>query len=83
MAITYAIEIERLTKTYHNGFTAISNLSMKVPAGVFALLGPNCAGKMTTIKILAGDIRPSAGASRILGRAILKDFTRNNFRERR
>jgi ABC-2 type transport system ATP-binding protein len=48
------IEIEQLTKRYGT-IEAVSNLSLRVPAGeVFCFLGPNGAGKTTTIKILTG-----------------------------
>src|SRR6185503_9120956 len=33
----------------------------------FAVLGPNAAGKTTTIKILAGLIKPSSGTARVAG----------------
>lgn len=69
--LDYAIEIEGLTKTYPNGFTAVSNLSLKVPKGVFGFLGPNGAGKTTTIEILVGAVKPTSGTAYILGYDIL------------
>jgi len=69
----YTIEIEELTKTYQNKFTALSNLSLKVPQGVFAFLGPNGAGKTTAIRMLVGAIRPTRGTARILNYDIIKD----------
>jgi ABC-2 type transport system ATP-binding protein len=39
-----------------------------VPRGeFFALLGPNAAGKTTTIKLIAGLMRPTAGSVRVAG----------------
>lgn len=37
------VETEGLVKTYPNGFTAVSDLALKVPRGIFGFLGPNGA----------------------------------------
>lgn len=71
--LAYAVEIEGLTKTYPNGFTAVSGLTLNIPKGVFVLLGPNGAGKTTTVEILVGAIKPTSGTARILGHDILND----------
>ncbi len=48
-----ALSIRQLTKTYGNGFQALSGIDLDVAEGdFFALLGPNGAGKSTTIGIL-------------------------------
>lgn len=50
-----------LTKHYGD-LLAVDELTLDIPAGeFFAFLGPNAAGKTTTIKMLAGLLRPSAG----------------------
>jgi ABC-2 type transport system ATP-binding protein len=47
---------------------AVDDLNLDVPQGeFFAFLGPNAAGKTTTIKILAGLMRPSAGRCSVGG----------------
>lgn len=64
---TPVIEIENLTKVYSNGFTAISNLTLNIGKGIFALLGPNGSGKTTLIGILMGALRPTSGRVKIVG----------------
>jgi ABC-2 type transport system ATP-binding protein len=48
--------------------TALSNLTLEVPAGsVFGFLGPNGSGKTTTVRLLLGILRPTAGEVRVFG----------------
>ncbi len=61
------IELIHLVKRFGD-LTAVNDISLTVPRGeFFAVLGPNAAGKTTTIKILAGLIKPTAGTARIAG----------------
>jgi ABC-2 type transport system ATP-binding protein len=61
------IEAEKLTKVY-GSFTAVQDVSFKVPRGqVAAFLGPNGAGKTTTMKLLTGFLSPTGGRARIAG----------------
>lgn len=62
-----AIRTEGLTKMYgHN--RGLTGLDLAVDQGeVFGFLGPNGAGKTTTIRLLLDLIRPTAGASWVLG----------------
>lgn len=47
------IQINELRVDY-DGFTAVHDLSLEIPAGqVFGLIGPNGAGKTSTIRVLA------------------------------
>lgn len=49
------LEVNRLTKTYRGGKTAVSNLNLCVKAGdIYGFIGHNGAGKTTTIKCIAG-----------------------------
>jgi ABC-2 type transport system ATP-binding protein len=70
----YAIETAGLEKIYRSRFRAreikaVSNLTLRVPAGVkFGLLGPNGAGKTTFVKMLLSAVNPSSGAAKIFGR---------------
>ena len=48
------IEIEQLTKQFGD-LRAVNDVSLTVPTGeFFVILGPNAAGKTTTIKVMAG-----------------------------
>jgi ABC-2 type transport system ATP-binding protein len=61
------IETERLTKTFDTT-VAVERLDLEVHKGdVFGFLGPNGSGKTTTIRMLLGLIRPTAGRARIFG----------------
>src|SRR6266550_9374675 len=61
------IELDQLVKKF-GGLTAVDNISLKIGRGeFFAMLGPNAAGKTTTIKLLTGLIKPTSGSSRICG----------------
>ena len=73
MSTDYAIETDGLKKLYRARFRgrevmAVSNLSLRVPAGVkYGLLGPNGAGKTTFVKMLLSAVRPSAGSAWLYG----------------
>lgn len=61
------IELEHLCKTFGD-LKAVDDLSLDIPAGeFFAVLGPNAAGKTTTIKMLIGLIKPTSGTARVCG----------------
>src|SRR6185369_13988806 len=67
------IEIHQLVKKFGE-LVAVQDLSLTVPQGqVFAMLGPNAAGKTTTLKILAGLMKPTSGTARIGGFDIQAD----------
>ncbi len=54
--------LENLEKTYPNGTTAVSGVSLTIePGTVFGLVGPNGAGKSTLMKLAAGLLRPKSG----------------------
>jgi len=61
------IEVQGLTRTYGD-VTAVNNVSLAVRKGeLFGLLGPNGSGKTTMIKCLTGQLKPTAGAVRVMG----------------
>ena len=62
------LEINELSKTYENGFSALSNTSLKVKEGeILALLGPNGAGKTTLISTICGISVPTSGQIKVGG----------------
>src|SRR5438270_10583762 len=61
------IELIHLVKHFGD-LVAVNDINLTVSRGeFFAVLGPNAAGKTTTIKILAGLIKPTSGAARVGG----------------
>ncbi len=67
------IKIDELTKRF-GGKTAVSGLSLNIPDGeFFCILGPNAAGKTTTIKMLTGLLKPTSGGILIGGWDITKN----------
>ncbi|MFN8533125.1 MAG: ABC transporter ATP-binding protein [Dehalococcoidia bacterium] len=71
-----AIVADGLTRRF-GAFTAVDSVSFSVePGEVFAFLGPNGSGKTTTIRMLCGILRPSAGRGTVLGLDIARDGER-------
>jgi ABC-2 type transport system ATP-binding protein len=61
------IELAHLTKRFGD-LVAVNDVSLHIARGeFFAMLGPNAAGKTTTIKIIAGLMKPTAGSARVAG----------------
>jgi ABC-2 type transport system ATP-binding protein len=61
------IELIHLVKKYGD-LVAVNDITLTIPRGeFFAMLGPNAAGKTTTLKILTGLIKPTAGCARVCG----------------
>jgi len=61
------IETENLTKKYGD-LVAIKDLSFKVEKGkIWGLLGPNAAGKTTTMRILTGFLPATEGRAMVAG----------------
>ena len=67
------IEVRNLRKTF-DGFTALDDLSMTVPAGaVYGLVGPNGAGKSTVIRHITGIFRPDSGTVTVDGKPVYEN----------
>src|ERR1051325_1253976 len=66
------IATERLSKWYGQ-VSGLNDVTLSVPEGITGLLGPNGAGKSTFMKLVTGQLRPSAGTVRVLGEPIWRN----------
>jgi ABC-2 type transport system ATP-binding protein len=67
------ISVRGLKKNY-GSLTAVDGLDLEIATGeFFAFLGPNAAGKTTTIKMLTGLLKPTAGEVLIGGFDMLRE----------
>jgi drug efflux transport system ATP-binding protein len=68
-----AIALTGLTKSFP-GVRAVDHLTFDVGAGeIFGLVGPDGAGKTTTLRMLAGVMPPDAGGATIAGFDVVRD----------
>jgi len=68
-----SISIKQLRKTYPNGHSALKDIDLDIPEGMFGLLGPNGAGKSTLMRILVSLLEPTSGTVEIYGYDLIKD----------
>jgi len=67
------IRVKNLTK-YYNKRLALDNINFNVEKGeIVGFLGPNAAGKTTTMRILTGFLAPTRGEAWIAGKSVLSD----------
>ena len=68
-----AIDVRGLSRRF-GSFVAVKDLSFSVePGEIFGFLGANGAGKSTTIRMLCGLLRPSAGTAVVGGVDVSRD----------
>jgi ABC-2 type transport system ATP-binding protein len=68
-----ALKIEKLHKDY-DSIKAVNGIDLSVNIGeMFGLVGPDGAGKTTTIRILCGLLKPDSGNVEILGSELKKN----------
>ena len=71
--MTAIIETRGLTKRFGD-FTAVDDLTIHIERGsIFAFLGANGSGKSTTIRMLIGVLRPTAGTITVDGVDVIRD----------
>lgn len=61
------IELRNTTRLYRT-VIGVNDITLSLPPGAYGLLGPNGAGKSTLLQLLTGQLRPTLGEVRILGR---------------
>jgi ABC-2 type transport system ATP-binding protein len=68
-----AVEVAGLTRRF-GALTAVDGLTFTVGRGeLFGLVGPDGAGKTTTLRMLAGVLQPTSGDAVILGTSVARD----------
>jgi ABC-2 type transport system ATP-binding protein len=68
-----AIIVQGLTKSFP-GVRAVDHLSFDVrPGEIFGLVGPDGAGKTTTLRMLAGVMPPDEGSATVAGADVVRD----------
>jgi ABC-2 type transport system ATP-binding protein len=70
------LQFDRVTKRY-GAVTAVSDLSLSVaPGEMFGLIGPDGAGKTTTIRLLCGLLHADGGAISVMGHDPVREHAR-------
>ncbi|MGE5647561.1 MAG: ABC transporter ATP-binding protein [Acidobacteriota bacterium] len=72
------IQVENLAKSFRDPergvVHAVEDVSFRVKAGeIFGLLGPNSAGKTTTLRMLATVMKPSSGRAVLAGHDVVRE----------
>src|SRR5699024_4952373 len=77
--LNYAIQVKQVRKEF-NEKVALEKVNFEVEQGeIFGLLGPSGSGKTTTIKILTGELKKTAGEVSVLHMKS-NDFTSSYFK---
>src|SRR5689334_24133763 len=67
------IETRGLTRTF-GALTAVDRLDLSIaPGEIFGLVGPDGAGKTTTVRLLCGLLGPTSGDIRVAGVDVARD----------
>src|SRR5258706_7468317 len=73
MQDTLAIETIDLTRSF-GAVRAVDGLDLRVPASrIYGLVGPDGAGKTTTLRILCGALLPDSGQARVAGVDVVRN----------
>jgi manganese/iron transport system ATP-binding protein len=72
------IQVDNISVTYRNGFTAIRDTSFTLPkASITALVGINGSGKSTIFKSIMGLVAVKSGSVRIFGETVKHALKKN------
>ena len=67
------IRAVNLTRKF-DGLTAVDHLNLEIPRGeIFGLVGPDGAGKTTTLRLLCGLLDPTEGEAWVTGRNVARE----------
>ena len=70
--MTAALVAKGMTKDY--GDFSLEGIDLELRQGeLFGCLGPNGSGKTTLVKLLTGQLSPTEGEAKVLGRSVTKD----------
>lgn len=71
--MTLAVEVDGLSRRF-GALTAVADLRFTVaPGELFGIVGPDGAGKTTTLRMLAGVLSPTEGDARLGGVSVARD----------
>jgi len=71
--VSVAVDIRGLSRRF-GSVTAVDSLTLAIERGeLFGLVGPDGAGKTTTLRMLAGILTPSAGDAVVAGRSLRRE----------
>ena len=62
------IQLQNVTKLYGK-VIGINDITLSLEAGAHGLLGPNGSGKSTLLNLITGQLRPTIGNIKVLGRS--------------
>jgi ABC-2 type transport system ATP-binding protein len=70
---TLAVETTNLSRSFAH-VTAVDQLTLRAPTGrIYGLIGPDGAGKTTTLRMLCGVLRPDSGHAEVVGVDVVRD----------
>src|SRR6516165_9764176 len=72
------VAFHEVSKWYGN-VIGINKLTLGIPQGITGLLGPNGAGKSTLLQLATGQLFPTQGIVRVLGRSVWNNASLNQF----
>ncbi len=72
--MSIVIQVENLTRRF-GAVTAVDHLNLEVSEGeIFGLVGPDGAGKTTTMRMLCGLVNPTEGKVTVVGHDVARDL---------